>query len=182
MDELYAKASSKYSKKEIDDMINLGERLANKAVLTLLARTIEATVGKKKTKSRLLSDISLLTNKDSGYVSIPIEEDNVLLCISLTMVPRDFKSNAQVPDESFARDLLDKYKFLKNASAAYWRQFCEQHNAIYERVKVFCKDIDMTTLTVCTEYPMTMYFDELLPTRVGVYCFGMENGKVFTFQ
>jgi hypothetical protein len=106
------------------------------------------------------------------------DEITYKLNISLTICKRDYKADISVPPGGYAKDLFDKYNFLKSIAVAYWSQFREDNKALFERICNYRKDIDWTELIIDPKSPTTLYFDPNSDVRIGIFPYYVdENGR-----
>jgi len=177
-------AEAKYGKDEIDRFITMGKQLAGKVVLGALIWVIEE--GPKKGKSaatakKLVRRITdLIPYPYSGFLQIFFKEIPYRLNISLSLTPRDYKTAIDIPHDSYAKEMFDKYDFLRNTATAYWQQFSEENSQLLGQICNYRSDVDFTSLVTDADNITTMYFDPDAAKRIGILCYYVdENGKPF---
>jgi hypothetical protein len=160
---------------EIRQMITIGSNLAGKAVLTALICIIDDTTNPNYTLSQSshLSECikKLIPCNYSGYLQCSFDEIPHLLNISLSIVDKDYKTNIDIPSESYADDLFDKYNFLKGIAIAYWRQFCGANAELLEDIRAYRPDVDFGELVIDKSNPTTLYLDPNSEKRIGIFCY-----------
>lgn len=165
-------AAKKYSQEEITAIIKMGKVMASKAVLMMLISVIEEGPGRGlsdeecKTLVRLVKQ--RMTYDYCGFLQCDFDETEYKLNISLTLAEKDYVADISVPDVKYAKDLYDKYNFLKSIAIAYWTQFTEDHNALFKRICAYRADINFAELVVDPKSPTTLYFDQDSKKRVGI--------------
>ena len=184
LDELRKKAAGKFSDTEIENFINLGKKLTSKAVLSALVCVVmegPAHGFDKPECERLRKKIERLNSeKSSGYTQVGFRETAVCLNICLSLVPIGYKTEVDIPHESYAADLYKQYDFLKNTAVAYWRQFTEDNTILYKRICDYRSDVDFSQLLIDTANPTTLYFDPACAKRVGIFCYYVdEQGNAY---
>lgn len=182
INELNQKMKNNFSDEEVQKFISMGKTLASKSVLSLLIKTIEEGPVKKgfskEECDRLVKKITLrMPYNYSGYVTCAFKEFPHLLHITLSIVDKDYKTCIDIPHESYARDLFEKYDFLKNTARAYWKQFCEEESELFDRVCRYRSDIDFSDLVIDPTNPTSLYFDEAAIFRISIFCYYTLNGK-----
>jgi hypothetical protein len=173
LDEMHKLANGKYSKKEIKDFIAMGTKFSQKAVLTLLMKTLRHN--DIAANSQLLSDIAAkITVKSPAFSQIEVNTMDIKLNVQLTISEKDFKVPAEVPDDTVARELFAQYDFLKRISIAFWRQWREDYPELFKRITAACPKVDFSELIIASDIPTLMYFDETAPERISVFCYWVD--------
>ena len=171
-EKIIQEASKKYTKEEINAVIKMGEQMASKAVLTMLISVIEEGPTKgfdKKECSELVRLVKQRMKYEySGYMQCEFDEIDFKLNISLTIADRVYQADISIPDARYAKDLYDKYNFLKRIAVAFWAQFVEENNALFKRICAYRKDVNFAELVVDQKSPTTLYFDPDSKKRVGI--------------
>jgi hypothetical protein len=189
LNELRERASKDFNRDEINNFITMGKQLASKAVLSALVCVlrengpVDDIAGKsarEKESARLIKKIEKLMPYDySGFVTCSFKEIPYILNITLSLVNRDYKTDIDIPHESYAKDLFEQYNFLKNIACAYWRQFSEENPTLIERIAKHRPDVDFNSLVVDQNSPTTLYFDANCPRRIGLFCYYTHEGRTF---
>lgn len=181
INELRQKAKDNFSDEEVQKFISMGKILASKSVLSLLCRTIEEGPSKgfsKEECDRLVKKITLrMPYNYSGFVQCGFKEFPHLLNITLSIVDKDYKTEIDIPHENYARDLFEKYDFLKNTARAYWKSFQEENSELFDRICKYRSDIDFSDLVIDEKNPTSLYFDPNSLYRCGIFCYYTLNGK-----
>ncbi len=182
--ELTRLASEKFSDAEINNFITMGKQIAGKSVLTAVIDVVAEGPPKgfsKKRAERLIRNIKKLIPYDySGFVQCAFNEIPYTLNISLSRVDKNYRTDIDIPHESYAKDLFQQYDFLKNTAIAYWRQFVGENPDLYKKICDYRPDVDFNEISVDINNPTTMYFDINSSTRIGIFCYYVDNeGKPF---
>lgn len=167
--ELKRATDDRFSETELRNFITMGKQLAGKTVLTALIKLLgDNNPLAKKIKKRIPYDYS-------GYVQCVFKEIQYVLCISLSVVPRAYKTDIDIPSADYAQDLFTKYDFLKNTAVAFWRQFVEENPRLYTKLVEALPGVNLSTLTIDSESPTTMYFDPESAQRIGIFCYYVDS-------
>lgn len=172
LEELKEKASSKFTKEEIDSFINSGKTLAARPVLAGLLEVIKEGPGKgfdSEICANLSEQIERLTPKNHGHVQCDFAETNYKLNVQLSIVPLGYKAEVDLPDIKYARDLIRQYEFLKGIALAYWRQFAEENDELFKKICSYRSDVDFSELVIDPANVTTMYFDPDCKIRIGIF-------------
>jgi hypothetical protein len=167
-----------FSKEEVDQFINMGKHVASKAVITAVIECVKdgPTLGKSKPESDRL--VKKLTAKIPCNFITPFkceyEETKIVLFVSLSIVPHDFRTTVDLPSLAYAQDLYGKYDALKRIAGAYWRQWVEENPVLFKRLCAYRDDVDFSMLTVDSANPTTMYFDPKCERRVGIIAYSHD--------
>lgn len=185
---------------DIDNMINLNRKFAEKAVLTVLLETISVATpaedGTNMSKNKLKKLQRTIENripKSCGYTQIEFDDTDDKLNISLAKVAADYAANVWIPENADPQEIMREFNMLKKAARSYWMQFTEENVDIIEQIKHARPDIEWcvteigdemnsTTggLTVDVKSPTTMYFDPNCSIRVGIFPYYVgPDGKLF---
>jgi hypothetical protein len=179
LDQLRAAAREKFSEDEINKIITMGKQLCGKAVITAAARVVEEGAARGFNKAigeRIARALkAVIPYNYSGFVSCGFKEIDYTLNITLSIVERDYKTDIDIPSADYARDLFQKYDFLKSTAIAYWRQFAEEHPELYKKLCAYRSDVDFGNLTVDPNNPTTMYFDPESEYRIGIFCYYVDK-------
>lgn len=179
LNDIREKMRDKYSENEINDFINMGERISSKPVLTALSEVIKhkASVNAQE----LCAEIEeFKPYRDCGYVSLEFNETPMHLNICLSIVDRDYTTVVDIPSRDYINELFSKYDFLKQIAVSYWHTFCERNMEFMERVRAACPDVDFTKLKTDSETKTTLFWDEETPKRVGIFCYYVDrDGKPY---
>lgn len=184
LNQLREKARKDFTDDEVTKFITMGKQLASKSVLSAVICILREGPEKGKDageSTRLIKKIEKLMPYDySGFVQCAFNETPLLLNISLSLVARDYRTDVNVPHESYANDLFGKYDFLKNIAAAYWKQFNEEQPELMKRVADYRPDIDFSNLIVDENNPTTLFFDPECKMRLGIFCYYVDqHGRPF---
>lgn len=182
-------ASKKFSKEELESFINMGSVMASKAVLTVLSETIKERVSQgasaednKRGRTLAKRVRNARPYQHSGYISLDFDDPEIklTLCVSLARVSKEYELQVDIPSEQHGRNLFIKFAFLKNLAMAYWAKFTEDNPKLLRKVAKYMPDIDFSQLQVDKQKPYTMYFNPASESRIGIYCFFLdEHGKPF---
>ena len=186
---------------DIDNMINLNRKFAEKAVLTVLLATLEnavpdengVTLSKTKLK-KLQRSISDRIPKSCGYTQVSFDDTEDKLNISLAKVASDYAANVWIPENADPQEILREFNMLKKAARSFWMQFTEENVELVETIKLARPDIQWCVtedtsdetgavfggLTVDPKAPTTLYFDPKCEIRVGIFPYYVgPDGKLF---
>jgi len=169
------KAEHSFSPEEIDNAINLGRKIAGKAVITALINVIEE--GPQRGLSQRTSDQlvkkakQLITYDYSASVQFSFVETTYLLNLCLSIVPKDYKTEVSLPSEDYIRELFENYDFLKTTACAYWKQLSAEKPKLLSKIAAYRKDVDFSDLIVDPNNPTTMYFDPECEKRIGIFAY-----------
>lgn len=184
LEELKAKAAEKFSKKEIDDFMNMGRKLASKPVLSALKEVIMAKtpngddpVDTEEAKKICAKIDKLMPYNYCGYVSIGFKPSEFMgtLNISLSIVPRDYKTEIDIPSTDYAKDLFEQYDFLRKTAVAFWHTWMEENPDLLRRIADYRPDVDFSKLQVDPEsHYSTLFWDAATSKRVGIFCYYVD--------
>lgn len=179
---LKAQMQSRFNDDDIKEFIRTGKEIASKTVLTAVMRVIEEGPGKNLDAgiaASLVKKISkLMPYNHVAPMQHTFTETPYRLHISLSIVPKDYKSEIDIPDEKYGPMIIEDCKFLKSTAIAYWRQFAEDNKDLYEKICKYRPDIDFTNLVIDPKNPTTMYFDPECKFRVGIFFYYTDpNGN-----
>ncbi len=172
-----------FSEEEVRSFISMGKQLTSKPVLSMLISVIEepradpAWGSSENTAAReqLVSKIrGRMEYNYAGYLQCEFDDIPHKLNISLSLVDKGYKTEIDIPDMRYANDLYRKYIFIKDTAIAFWKQFCEEHPALYKEISDHCKGVDFTSLVIDAGNPTTMYFDPGSAKRVGIFCYYVD--------
>lgn len=173
LEDIRKAASEKFSQSEIDDFINMGKKFASKAVITALINVVKDGPAKNKSLpecNRLVKKLGTkMPYNYCGFVHCEFKETPNKLNISLSIVPKDYEPDIEVPSAEYGNEIFTKYEFLKKTAAAYYLQFCEENADLFKRITAYRGDLDLSELVVDENHPATMYFDPESATRIGVF-------------
>ncbi len=186
IEELKKAASEKFSQTEIENFITLGKQLASKAVITALINVVKDGPGKNKSVAECNRLVKKLGTKMPynycGYVQCEFKETPHKLNISLSIVPKTYEPDIEVPSQDFASEIFTKYEFLKKTATAYYLQFCEENTELFKRIIAYRDDLDLSELVIDEKSPATMYFDPESTTRIGVFPYWINGATGQPFR
>jgi len=180
IDELRERSKEKFSEKEIDSFITMGKQLAGKAVLSLVIKCLGESPDADRIRiKKLIKKVKKRIPYDySGFVQCGFKETPMLLNVSLSVVGADYRTDIDIPHASYAKDLFNKYDFLKSTARAYWRQFAEENPALFKSICGYSDEFN--ELHIDYENPTLMYFDQKSKYRIGIFCYYVDsNGHAF---
>lgn len=178
-----AQSHNEFSKEEIAGFIAVGKRIAGKAVLSLVISMLEEI---RTVDESLLVRVKAVAAKIreqmpeyAGYVQCSFKETPYLLNICLSLVDKTYRTAIDIPHESYANDVYNKYAFIKGIAVAYWRQFCEENDDIYIELSQLLS-AKIPELVVDQANPTVLYLDENSLRRVGIFAYYVDqNGNPF---
>jgi uncharacterized protein (UPF0335 family) len=178
LENLRERAKDKFSTEEIDKFIKMAKVLCSKAVLSALICVIREGPEKgfdAKMAKKLVAKIeTVMPYNYCGFTQVAFREIPHLLNISLSLVPRDYKTEIDVLP-GYEKDLFSQYNFLKQTAIAYWAQFREDHAKLYKMICEYRSDVDFSALVIDPNNVTTMYIDPLCAKRVGVFCYYVDK-------
>lgn len=182
INEIKQRLKDQFSRDEVDQFINIGKKMAGKAVLHAIIAVLEEGPARGRGDcARIVKKVrDRIPFNYCGFLQCSFAEIPHLLNVSLSIVDRAYKTDIDIPHAGYATDLFAKYDYLKQIAIAYWRQFAEEHADVYKQICEYRADIDFTNLVIDPANPTTMYFDPACARRVGIFCYYVDaNGQPF---
>lgn len=172
------KTNGKFTAEEIESIITMTNRLAEKPVLYALIKVLEDSPSRgfsQEEASELIDQIrNLLKYNYCGFVQCTFNEIAHKLNISLSIVPQDYICQIDVPHEDYAKDVYDKYNVVKSAALTYWKQFTEDNSELISQLKKYRPDLEFD-LVIDNSNPTTLYFDPKCPFRIGIFPYYVDQ-------
>lgn len=171
-----------FSDEELQQFMTAGKQLASKPVISAVIAIIEEGPSKgfdKDEADNICKRLKqLMPYNYCGFTQVEFREVSYKLNISLSLVPRTYKAEVEVPTQEYAKDLYQQYDFLKNIAIAYWRQFIEDNDTLFKRICNYRTDIDFSQLVIDKINPTTMYIDPECDKRIGIFPYWVSaNGQ-----
>jgi hypothetical protein len=191
IDTLVEETGGKFSRDEIENFVNVSNNIANSAVLSYLIKVLTTDVlkeNKQKTISLVHEIEKLKYKKKTGYMSCSLYPQ-LSLNLGMVLCKSDYTFTLNAPDSNeFLQDLADNIEKLVRITAAFWRQFYEDHPGIINQSKKLKPDINFDALAF-DSVTKTMIFaladvEKLTPVtcnwRIGVFpCWVDGQGRPF---
>lgn len=153
---------------QLAEFIEMCKKLASKSIICYLKTLLEARSAPQKLIRKLEA---CMTYNYCGYLTVEFEETPVKLNISLSLVPRDYRTEIDIPSADYANDLIKQYNMLKAMALAYWVQFQTDHPALYAKLQTVLSDLDISAFRMDQSNPTTIYLDPMSEKRVGIFCY-----------
>lgn len=182
IEEIKKMSGGKFTEEDIGNFINMAARISSKSILTHLIHVI--TEGRdsgldQQEGNRLIQRITdIMPYKDAGYTQIEMNGYDMKLNISLSICDIGYRTEIDVPDDKeFIKELCQQYVFIKKCACAYWKQFCQEHPEIFERICDYRSDIDFSDFIVDPQNETVMYLDPACKKRVGIFCYYTDKNN-----
>ena len=164
------------SVEERKNLIEFVTAFASKAVIAAALAVVEACPDSKQRRRcvRRLAKVSAIDCPTDRPACIACSPDEIpyTLQIYLSLVPRGYQTQVDVPSDEYARDLYVKYNIAKDFAVTYWQHVLRNHPDLLVALNAV-RPIDWT-LTVDTTNPTTLYFDADTPMRAGIFCIWVD--------
>lgn len=148
-----------------EDFIESCKRLVGRPVLHLAASHIN--------DEELREQLHSMYDK-SGFLQCEFNEIDFKLNITLSIVPKNYKTKIDIPHEDYIKDVVDKYKFITNIAATFWETFCMENNEICTKLRQL-SDVNFDKLHLTDDF--TLYFDENHEQRIGIFCYYVDKNN-----
>lgn len=153
--------------------MEFGYAFAGKAVLAAAVCALNG-VGATASPSLVKLVEAKMPSERPACITCEFAETSCKLQIYLSLVARDHRAEASVPNEEYAMDLYKKYNTAKDFAIAFWRQFEVDNPAIFARIKAGRPDLDWV-LRVDPDSPTTLFFDPDCVFRAGIFCLPVDS-------
>lgn len=181
IDELCEKAKGKFSREEIDAFIEMGKRVASKAIIDYFASCVKQSMvpdhrlGAEVAKTRgnkLLKKISKTYPYKSAMVLSMELPNKWTLRAGLSMVPNDYKPNFMIREGDIdVKMFVDMINQLRYVASTYYVEYCTTYKPLFEQIIDFCYTIDFSEFDVDAENNMTLCSCDTTTSRVGIVVF-----------
>lgn len=166
------------SPEQLKQMVDLGKKMASKPVLNALIVLVNSVNSPKSAKLAKKIKKTISYNY-SGFIQAEFDDLEFKLNICLSLVDRDYTANIDVPSLEYAKDLYEKYNYLKHIAIAYWVQYTEDNKKLYAEI---CAHLNTNAvlLQVDETNPTTLFFDPDCAKRVGIFPYYVDaNNKPY---
>jgi len=161
---------------ELAKLIEFVTAFASKAVITAALSIIEAAPDNKARRRCARKLTSLLPDKAPACIACSPGDFEYTLRVYLSVAPREYRTQIDVPSTEYASDLYVKYNIAKDFAKTYWSHILRDNPGLI----ALLKDVNPLEwdLTVDKQNPTSMYFDEGHHTRISIVCMWVDaDGK-----
>lgn len=168
---------SKYTQEEIQEFAEMGARVANKVVVHLLRAQVQHSMGADSADlPDILAEIdATLKYGTPARLEIGFKEFAHRLCICLSIVDKDYRTEIDIPAEVYANELFHNYDLLKQYAVAYWHAYMDHNADLVTKIRAACPGVDFDKLKMERENPTTLFFDITCPKRIGIFCYYVDK-------